>query len=166
MINRFIGAYKVFSNFEHSLVTLEGLMFPTVEHAFVAAKTHDKKFRRDIAMLPAKRAGQAKKWGRTVNLRSDWDIVKFHIMEKLLLEKFNPEKKDVILRYNRYYKVLEETGDELLIEGNYWHDNLWGNCLCDKCMKIEGKNHLGLLLMKVREFYALKEDGFNVEITS
>lgn len=166
MISRFIGKYKVLSNFEPAFVVYEHMTFPTVEHAYVAAKSRDMTFRNQIACMAAKLAGQAKKWGRTVNLRSDWDKVKLGIMEELLMQKFDPEKK--ILRIdNPHYVVLKSTGDQLLVEGNWWHDNYWGNCLCEQCMLGEGKNHLGLLLMKVREFYSLKEEGFiNLKVTS
>lgn len=37
-----------------------------------------------------------------------------------------------------------------IVEGNYWHDNYWGNCTCDKCKNIEGQNKLGKILMKIR----------------
>jgi predicted NAD-dependent protein-ADP-ribosyltransferase YbiA (DUF1768 family) len=47
--------------------------------------------------------------------------------------------------------LLLNTGDEELIEGNYWHDNYWGNCTCSKCKDIEGQNKLGKILMKVRD---------------
>ena len=46
---------------------------------------------------------------------------------------------------------LLATKDAELIEGNWWHDNFWGNCLCSKCKDIQGKNMLGKLLMKERE---------------
>lgn len=166
MIYRFIGKYKSLSNFEPALVTYESMTYASVEHAFVASKSRDMKFRRQIASMSGKLAGQAKKWGRTVELRSDWEKVKLGIMQELLMEKFNPEKK-VLHIPNPHYEVLKNTADELLVEGNYWHDNFWGDCRCDKCMKIEGKNHLGLLLMKVREYYSLAEEGFiNLEATS
>ena len=169
MINRFIGKYKSFSNFEHSPVRYENLTYPTVEHAYVAAKSLDRTFRRDVALMPANKAGVAKKWGRTVKLRTDWEKVKLGIMENLLFQKFGPKAEvlkiaSVILGP---YKLLIETGDQLLVEGNFWHDNFWGNCLCDKCMKIKGENHLGLLLMKIREYHQLQDEGFfNLEITS
>ena len=161
MINRFIGKYEVFSNFSPAKVIYDNVTYPTVEHAYVAAKTMDRRFRRSVAMSPASQAGKMKKWGRTVNMRSDWDKVKLEIMQDLVTQKFN--------KYNDYskYELLLGTGDQLIIEGNYWHDNFWGNCLCNKCMKIKGENHLGLILMKVREFLSLHEDGFlNLEITS
>ena len=59
-----------------------------------------------------------------------------------LRKKFaNPELRDLLLA----------TGDEELVEGNYWHDNEWGNCTCPRCKNIPGKNKLGKLLMQVRE---------------
>jgi predicted NAD-dependent protein-ADP-ribosyltransferase YbiA (DUF1768 family) len=54
-------------------------------------------------------------------------------------------------------KALLATHPQELVEGNYWHDNYWGNCLCPKCTHIEGQNHLGKLLMKIRENYLLAE---------
>jgi ribA/ribD-fused uncharacterized protein len=166
MINRFISKHKVLSNFEAASVVYEHITFPTVEHAYVAAKSRDMEFRRQIATMPIKHAGKAKKWGLTVELRMDWEKVKLGIMEELLIQKFDPDKNTLNIP-NPNYEVLKNTGDQLLVEGNFWHDNFWGNCLCDKCMKIEGKNHLGLLLMKVREFYSLKDEGFiNLEATS
>ena len=45
---------------------------------------------------------------------------------------------------------LDMTGLEEIVEGNYWHDNYWGNCTCDKCKNIEGQNKLGKILMKIR----------------
>jgi hypothetical protein len=47
---------------------------------------------------------------------------------------------------------LLSTGDSLLIEGNYWHDNYWGRCTCSKCQSEIGLNQLGEVLMYVREF--------------
>lgn len=66
-------------------------------------------------------------------------------MECLLREKFS--------RGTRYRDLLDQTKGEQIIEGNIWHDNFWGNCSCNKrpeCVK-EGKNHLGMLLMKIRD---------------
>jgi predicted NAD-dependent protein-ADP-ribosyltransferase YbiA (DUF1768 family) len=48
-------------------------------------------------------------------------------------------------------RQLLDTGHQELEEGNYWHDNEWGNCYCMKCRTIAGKNKLGILLMQVRE---------------
>jgi len=48
-------------------------------------------------------------------------------------------------------KLLIATKPHDLIEGNYWHDNIWGDCLCSRCKNIKGQNLLGKILMEVRE---------------
>lgn len=63
-------------------------------------------------------------------------------MKKALLAKF---KQNISLK-----ELLLETNDCYLIEGNYWHDNIWGICYCKKCENIKGENRLGKLLMKIR----------------
>ena len=45
---------------------------------------------------------------------------------------------------------LIKTGDKILIEGNYWHDNDWGDCYCKNCKHTPGNNNLGKILMNVR----------------
>lgn len=140
MINNFDGEYRFLSNFANSKIVYEGIEYPTVEHAFQAAKTLNMNQRKEIAAL--KTPGEAKRAGRReVILRKDWEKVKDGIMYDLLKLKFeNP-----VLR-----KKLIATGNELLEEGTTWHDNYWGNCYCDRCKNISGKNMLGILLMKVR----------------
>ena len=54
---------------------------------------------------------------------------------------------------------LLATGNEKLEEGNWWHDNFWGNCYCPKCKNIEGVNKLGKLLMLLRK--ELKDEQSN-----
>ena len=46
---------------------------------------------------------------------------------------------------------LLATGDELLVEGNYWHDNYFGFCYCEKCSQLPKHNQLGKILMRIRE---------------
>ena len=48
-------------------------------------------------------------------------------------------------------KKLLDTKDMELEETNWWHDNCWGNCVCDKCKDIIGENKLGKILMRIRE---------------
>ena len=57
------------------------------------------------------------------------------------------------LKFTQNQEIKEKllaTGNSILIEGNYWHDNFWGNCLCSKCKYIKGRNNLGKILMKRR----------------
>jgi ribA/ribD-fused uncharacterized protein len=108
-------------------------------------KTLDINERRAIAncLTP----GQAKRMGRRVALRPDWEDVKEAVMLEGLCLKFADEQ---------LADWLLETGDAELVEGTTWHDNEWGNCSCPKCAHIEGKNKLGKLLMQVREM--IKEE--------
>jgi ribA/ribD-fused uncharacterized protein len=138
-IKNFKGQYRFLSNFYPSIVTLDKLEYPTVEHAYQAAKTENLKMREVIRNCET--ASVAKRLGYILKLRPDWEIIKISIMRNLLIKKFNiPELK----------KNLLETKNINLIEGNYWHDNFWGNCTCPKCTEIPGQNNLGKLLTEIR----------------
>ena len=140
MIDKFDGEYEFLSNFYNSEIIYEGIIYPTVEHAFQAAKTLNVDERTAISKLDT--PGKAKRAGRKCNLREDWEEIKDGVMYNCIKSKFqNPELR----------KLLLETGDEYLVEGTVWHDNYWGNCSCKKCENIQGRNQLGKTLMKVRE---------------
>ena len=140
MVMEFEDEYAFLSNFYPSTFTHDGITYPTNEHFFQAMKTLDIKERKAIAA--AETPGKAKRMGRNVKLRPDWEKVKAYYMELGLRLKF----EDPDLR-----KKLIETGDEELIEGNWWHDNTWGSCYCAKCSRIVGRNLLGMLLMELRK---------------
>ena len=142
MINEFKGKYSFLSNFYPSPIApwTDGILYPTVEHAFQAMKSLDLNERKNIARM--RTPGNAKYAGRHVTLRPDWDNVKLDIMYEALKEKF---------KYPDLRKALLCTGDQELVEGNTWHDNFYGSCYCSHCRNIEGQNHLGKLLMKIRE---------------
>jgi ribA/ribD-fused uncharacterized protein len=130
------------SNFELCVVHYCGVPYKSVEHAFVAAKTLDPVARQRVAQCQY--PWQAKRLGRRLVLRPDWEDIKLDIMYQLVLEKFSAHP---ILR-----QKLLNTGDALLVEGNWRHDQFWGNCTCGKrrLCAVEGENHLGLILMAVR----------------
>jgi len=133
-IRRFKGNYFFLSNFAPSEVYLYKKKYPTVEHAFQAAKCNTCKERTKIQH--AKTPAQAKRLGKKVDLRKDWDDIKLKIMEDLLIQKFS----------NLEYRTkLKATRARTLIEGNTWGDTYWGVC------NDEGKNHLGKLLMSIRD---------------
>jgi ribA/ribD-fused uncharacterized protein len=141
VINKFDNEYAFLSNFFCSMFSWKGEDWRTVEHAFQGAKTSDPvdKTRIRIADSP----GYAKKLGRKVDLRSDWEDVKIEIMAELVCAKFD--------QHPELMKRLRATGDAELVKGNYWHDNFWGDCTCKKCKSIEGENVLGQILMIVRK---------------
>ena len=139
MIDFFDGEYAFLSNFYNASCIFEEKLYPTVEHAFQAAKSLDHAERDWIAAAGS--PGLAKRLGRRINLRPDWEKVKFDVMEECLRSKF----ADPVLK-----QKLLATGDEELVEGNYWHDNTWGNCSCERCKDVVGRNMLGNILMKLR----------------
>lgn len=141
MIKGFNGQYKFLSNFYPSEIEFEGIKYPTAEHAYQAAKTEEPLLREWIAEQST--PGNAKKQGRLFLLRTDWDEVKIPIMQSILRKKFGSHS-DLALK-------LLKTGEKVLIETNYWHDNFWGDCVCGRHNTREGENHLGKLLMEQRE---------------
>ena len=140
-ISAFRGPHDFLSNFYAADVELEGAEYPTVEHAFQAAKTADFAERR--AIKNAKTASEAKRMGRKIKRRSDWFDVSLVIMEMLVRQKFT--------RYPELKSKLLETGDIKLIEGNNWNDRFYGAVYDTKRNEWVGENHLGKILMKVRE---------------
>lgn len=116
MINEFTGKYRFLSNFYPVWVTFEDAQYPSVEHAYQAAKTTDFNSRLPF-MEGVVTANEAKKLGKKIKLREDWEQVKVPIMLSLLREKFQQPK---------FAKLLLSTGDKELIEGNWWGDIWWG----------------------------------------
>ena len=113
----------------------------TVEHEFQAAKTFD--LQEKVEILTVDTPGKAKRLGRKATMRDDWEQVRIGIMRDFVLRKFLDDR-DLAIK-------LFDTGDAELIEGNSWHDNFWGECWCPECTEIPGENHLGQILMEIRE---------------
>ena len=83
---RFRGEYDFLSNFYRCNIEYEGVIYSSVENAFQAAKTLDLEERKQFENCSAK---EAKKRGKSVKLRSDWDNVKVKITCNLVFQKFN-----------------------------------------------------------------------------
>lgn len=133
MIDHFDGDYKFLSNFYPAVVIYGYKRYPSVEHAYQAAKTDDESTRDLIRKLPT--AGQAKREGGKVKLKQDWHLHKRRIMEELLIQKFkHPELR----------AMLMATEGQDLVEGNYWGDTYWG------IYNGKGHNYLGKILMSIR----------------
>lgn len=146
VIDSFTGDYSFLSNFHcpapvHLLNPdgSPGYWFRSVEHAYQAAKTLDVLARRpfvNIGMTP----GQAKRAGKLLKLRADWEDVRLHVMEDLLRQKFAADP----LRAK-----LIATQSAQLIEGNNWGDSYWG-MVRTPAGTLVGANNLGRLLMQIR----------------
>lgn len=139
IIGRFFGEHRFLSNFYPSVVSLDGHSYPTVEHAFQAAKFAPQDVRRTTIRVLAT-PGQAKRLCRRLGKPpDDWEKVKVRVMLDLLRKKFSEP---------HLASLLIGTGDALLVEGNTWGDTFWG------AVDGKGKNMLGILLHIVR--YQLK----------
>lgn len=134
-IDSFHGEYEFLSNFHMCSVLFEGAFYHSVEHAYQAGKTLDLAQRLVISQQLT--AGDAKKEGRKVVLRDDWETAKFEVMHACVLDKFT--------RHEDLREKLLATGKAELVEGNWWGDCFFGVC------KGVGENHLGRILMEVRE---------------
>lgn len=159
VIYSFTLKYDFLSNFYPVDVLYEGAVYPSVEHAYQAAKTTDPElripFQGSAIRSNLMSAGQAKRAGRKLGLRGNWDPVKIAIMETLLRQKFeNPHLRKKLLR----------TGSAFLIEGNNWNDRTWGAVFNPNTRDWEGRNLLGSLLMQIREDIRNEETNTDAEI--
>lgn len=137
-ITYFADEFAFLSNFYAADVEFDGYVYPTAEHGFQAAKSTDPFYRERIWNAPT--PGAAKRMGNnSVELRPDWDAVKLTVMETVVLSKF--------MRHPELQEKLVATGDAELIEGNTWGDRFWG-VTADG----QGANHLGKILMRVRDY--------------
>jgi ribA/ribD-fused uncharacterized protein len=152
MIVRFAGEYAFLSNFYQADMEIpfqgKPLTVPDVEHGFQALKAATPE--EALWVVAAPTAGEAKIRGRTITMRPDWEQVKREAMLRLVLAKFR-QSPPLLAR-------LAATGDRPLSEGNIWHDNYWGSCGCEKCIRrhmrepdyVLSQNYLGQILMAVR----------------
>lgn len=136
MIDKFEGEYFFLSNFYECPILYNKLTYQNSEAAFHAQKTFDLETQKKFTTL---NPSQAKKLGRTISLRKDWEEVKLEHMKAILLCKFeqNPNLKEKLIA----------TYPHELIEGNWWHDTFWGVC------NGVGQNNLGKLLMELRDWF-------------
>lgn len=128
IIDKFMGDYAFLSNF---YILSNG---KSVEHYYQAAKAYN--IQDYLLIMNASSPAEAKKLSKEIPIRADWNDIKNVVMEQLLIQKFSD--------YNLARKLLD-TGDAILVEGNNWGDVYWGMC------NGYGKNHLGRMLMQIRD---------------
>ena len=171
-------ATKFLSNYAElqNPVVYQGVSFPTVEQAYVAAKFNNPEVSEFIAGLgpgvnyrgepsvvaqharDLGRSTRANRWrqsgwqGEVPRLRDGWNDEKVEVMRDLVRQKFenNPEFGD----------YLRATGDAQLIEHTTgWGDRVWGMVdptvgkrgMDAQVERLEGENQLGRLLMQLRD---------------
>ncbi len=130
VIGEFAREYFFLSNYYSSPVMYQGKLFFNAEAAFQATKCPERADEFVSLIAP-----EAKRLGRKVQLRSDWEQVKDQVMYDICQAKF---RQNVDLG-----NKLLLTGHAKLVEGNSWGDTVWGVC------RGKGENRLGKILMKV-----------------
>ena len=149
-IDSFRDEHFFLSNFYEAPVEYDGIVYRNNEAAFQAQKV-DVRHRGEIPFADPRlqfkdlNPSEAKKLGRRVPLRKDWESVKAGIMKNIVAAKFeqHPELSAALLA----------TGDAYLEEGNTWGDRTWGT------VNGKGQNLLGQILMEERE--KLKEFSYD-----
>lgn len=147
-ITRFRGQYWFLSNFyPYSGLKFHGIWYKNSEAAFQAQKTLNLRIQESYKNLSPL---EAKRLGKQIKMRSDWDIVKDAVMLQVVSAKFywNP---------TLVWKLIE-TGDAELIEGNTWGDTYWGIC------NGVGQNRLGYILMLIRSSYMEESVSYDAQL--
>ncbi len=127
------GKHLVPSNFYHAPMMIGNEWWGTVEHFYQAMKTTDSGLRDEIRLLPS--PGAAKRAGRSLLIRDDWEQIKLTVMRLALSRKF--------ALGNECGLWLLASAPAMLVEGNTWGDRFWG-------VDGTGENWLGHLLMAKR----------------
>lgn len=140
VIDKFRGEHFFLSNCCPADTPHRGRLFPTSEHAYMAARTDDADA--VAAILATTDPLEAQRIGRAAALVGNWNQLRFAVMEEIVTAKFthNPDLAAELI----------DTAGAVLVEGNTWHDQTWGNCTCDEHRDIPGGNALGAILMTVR----------------
>lgn len=136
VIDSFSGEFRFLSNFWIVDVLYENVLYRSSEHAYQAAKCKNPE-EKILFSNPKLTAAGAKKLGKKVEVVDNWESIKFKVMYDIVTCKFeqNPDLQ----------KLLLNTSNALLIEGNTWGDVYWGQ------YNGKGQNHLGQILMQIRD---------------
>lgn len=144
VIYAFRDEYDFLSNFYSCQIEYQGLWYQNAEAAFQAQKCIHEEDKQLFCGLPA---AKAKRRGRQVPLRSDWECVKLGFMEEIVRAKF--------LQNSHLAGKLLATKERQLVEGNTWGDTYWGVDIRTG----QGENHLGRILMQVRNELNVVDDS-------
>ncbi len=141
-IRGFTGDNAVFGNFHPAPITFDGIVYPSSEHAYQAAKFDDPEIKQKIASVPKPKV--AKQYAHSLPLKPDWDSRKVELMRKIVFVKFS---QHAALR-----ERLLATDDAHLEEANRHGDTFWGT------VDGVGENMMGKILMELRDHFRHEAD--------
>lgn len=133
--------YGAFSNLYRRPIELDGVVYPTSEHAYQAGKARKPAVREWLMSAPspallAMAAHGLYYW----DIAPGWSTTKFDRMRRVLMAKFT--------QHEDLKELLLNTGEARLVESatvDNEVNRLWGE------VNGEGRNMLGTLLMEVRQ---------------
>lgn len=132
--------YGVFSNLYRRPIILDGIEYPTAEHAYQAAKARKKEVREWILSAPSPALVAMAAHGLyTWDIVEDWSKIKVDRMRDVLRAKFS--------QHSDLKEILLQTGNARLVEAgrtNNAVNRYWGE------VNGKGLNMLGMLLMEIR----------------
>lgn len=158
-VEKFRGQFFPFSNMYPLPVPIRAdcdIWVPSSEHAYMANRFSSLRIQRRVAQargdksdarsyrdaLAAKRlAHRYIRDGALLAVETDEERVE--LMERVVYQKI---ERNIGVR-----ALLLSTGNEEIYEGNEWGDRFWG---VSPPGSLEGENHLGRILMKLREDFA------------
>lgn len=129
-----VEPYGYLNNFRKAPIFIFNVWYKNVEAAYQSQKTNNKVEQEQIRLAP--HPNQARELGQKVTIRSDWDDIKYSIMEACVLAKF--------LQHKDLRERLLSTGTEYIIEDS--PIDAWWGCGPNG----DGENNLGRILMSVR----------------
>lgn len=136
MITKFRGDHFFLSNMFPCEINYNGNVFGSSEAAYMSRKNNSKSWL--STCINTKNPILVKTMSHSIYIIKKWPEIKLQVMSDILRIKFSiPELQ----------AKLFETGDEEIYEGNTWNDRYWG---VDH-LTLQGENHLGKLLMNIRE---------------
>ena len=139
------------SNFYRCELRFRGRIYSCLEQAYQCTKALLNDESAFARIFDSNSPAEMKRWGGQITVNDQWENHKLQIMEDLLFCKFEQNKQ-------LYYSLLN-TRPHFLIESTL--DNFWGSgckfgsiALEEGCW--EGQNHLGNLLIRVRNHFVRK----------
>lgn len=151
MIKLFRGAYEFLSNYyDPCSVTYGGRTYRNSEAAYQAQKC---RYDSERELFTELSPDESKALGKQIPIISGWDEKKATVMREIIHAKFS--------QHPELAEKLIATGEQELVEGNFWHDNFFGACECPACRDLPAENWLGLILMDER--YKLRMEAENEE---
>jgi predicted NAD-dependent protein-ADP-ribosyltransferase YbiA (DUF1768 family) len=157
VITQFKEKYDFLDPAYYCLAEYDGVIYNSAEAAFLASQ-YDSPYFRSMFRDSALPIWRARELAKRLQKRRDWTPeLSLELMRQITLDKFS---RSLNLR-----SLLLATRHERIVAENNWHEQFWGRCICntrpgkygqkDACL-MPGSNHLGKILMSVRDQLAVE----------